>query len=615
MAGATGRWQWSVVQSLQRPAAFRHPDSMIERLSPLAALGPFLRPYRLRILAALVALVVAAGAMLTLPMAFRNLIDLGSSAASRGHIDAYFLALFGVALVLAVAVAARFYCVSWLGERVTADLRAAVYDKVIRMSPEFFEVTKTGEVLSRLSSDTTLVETVVGTSFSMGLRNLFLLVGGLIMLAVTSLQLTAYIGGLLVAVVAPLVVFGRRVRRLSRASQDSIADTSAPAGEMLGGVATVQAYTHEGIESARYRGAVETASAASLKRIRARSVLTVSVIALVFGAVVLVLWLGAQEVLAGRMSGGALGAFVLYAVMAAGALGALAEVWGDLARAAGAMERLLELYRAQPTIASPPDAQPMPVAHGHVRFEHVGFHYPSRPATPALAGVGFEVRPGETVALVGPSGAGKTTVFQLLLRFYDPQSGAILLDGRDIRSLRLDDLRRHIGLVAQDPVIFSADARDNIRYGNPQASEAQVIEAAREAHADEFIRALPQGYGTFLGERGVRLSGGQRQRIAIARALLKNPPLLLLDEATSALDSESELKVQAAIDNAAKNRTVLVIAHRLATVRKADRIIVLDGGCIEAVGNHEALLKASPLYARLSALQFGTAQPAAALDQ
>ncbi|MBK7664159.1 MAG: ATP-binding cassette domain-containing protein [Sterolibacteriaceae bacterium] len=584
---------------------------MIERLSPLAALAPFLRPYRLRILAALVALVVAAGATLTLPIAFRNLIDLGFSAASRGHIDAYFLALFGVALVLALATAARFYSVSWLGERVTADLRAAVYDNVIRMSPEFFESTRTGEVLSRLTSDTTLVETVVGTSFSMGLRNLFLLVGGLVMLGVTSPQLTAYIGGLLVAVVAPLVIFGRRVRKLSRASQDSIADTSALAGEMLGGIATVQAYTHEGIESARYRGAVEKAFATSLRRIHARSLLTVAVISMVFGAVVLVLWLGAQEVLAGRMSGGALGAFVLYAVLVAGALGALAEVWGDLARAAGAMERLLELYRAKPVIVSAPDALPLAQAHGHLRFEHVGFHYPSRPETPALAGVGFEVRPGETVALVGPSGAGKTTVFQLLLRFYDPQSGAILLDGRDIRGLRIDDLRRHIGIVAQDPVIFSADARDNIRYGNPQASEAEVIEAARQAYADEFIGALPQGFDTFLGERGVRLSGGQRQRIAIARALLKNPPLLLLDEATSALDSESERKVQAAIDNAAKNRTVLVIAHRLSTVRKADRIIVLDGGCIEAVGSHDALLAASPLYARLAALQFGTLADAA----
>jgi ATP-binding cassette subfamily B protein len=587
-------------------------DSMIERLSPLAALGPFLRPYRLRILAALLALVVAACATLTLPIAFRNLIDLGFSTASRGHIDTYFLALFGVALVLAFATAARFYSVSWLGERVTADLRAAVYDNVIRMSPEFFEVTKTGEVLSRLTGDTTLVETVVGTSFSMGLRNLFLLVGGLIMLTITSPQLTAYIAGLLVAVVAPLVIFGRRVRKLSRASQDSLADTSALAGEMLGGIATVQAYTHEGIESSRYRDRVENAFGVSLKRIRARSLLTVAIIALVFGAVVLVLWLGAREVVAGRMSGGALGAFVLYAVMAAGALGALAEVWGDLSRAAGAMERLLELYRARPVVRSAPDAAPLAQAHGHVRFEGVAFHYPSRPGTPALDGVGFEVRPGETVALVGPSGAGKTTVFQLLLRFYDPQSGAILLDGRDIRTLRLDDLRRHIGIVAQDPVIFSADARDNIRYGNPEASEAEVVEAARQAYADEFIRALPQGYETFLGERGVRLSGGQRQRIAIARALLKNPPLLLLDEATSALDSESELKVQAAIDNAAKNRTVLVIAHRLSTVRKADRIIVLDGGRIEAIGNHEALLASSPLYARLSSLQFGTQAAASA---
>lgn len=581
---------------------------MLERLSPLAALLPFLRPYRGRIVAALVALVIAAGATLTLPLAFRNLIDLGFSAASRGHVDAYFLALFGVALVMAFATAARYYSVSWLGERVTADLRAAVYDNVIRMSPAFFEVTKTGEVLSRLSSDTTLVETVVGTSFSMGLRNAFLMVGGLIMLALTSAQLTAYIAALLVAVVAPLVVFGRRVRNLSRASQDRIADTSALAGEMLGGIATVQAYTHEGIESARYRTQVEGAFATSLRRIRARALLTVAVIALVFGAVVLVLWLGAQEVLAGRMSGGALAAFVLYAVLVAGALGALAEVWGDLSRAAGAMERLLELQRARPAIASPTQPVELVGVRGHLAFEQVDFHYPSRPGTPALGTLSFEVRPGETLALVGPSGAGKTTVFQLLLRFYDPQRGHIRLDGHDIRTLSLEGLRRHIGIVAQDPVIFSADARANIRYGRPDASDTEVEQAAREAYADEFIRALPQGYDTFLGERGVRLSGGQRQRIAIARALLKNPPVLLLDEATSALDSESELKVQAAIDNAARNRTVLVIAHRLSTVRQADRIVVLDAGRIQAVGSHEALLADSPLYARLASLQFGRAE-------
>ena len=577
---------------------------MIERLSPLAALAPFLRPYRLRILAALVALVVAAGATLTLPIAFRNLIDLGFSAASRGHIDAYFLALFGVALVLAFATAARFYSVSWLGERVTADLRAAVYDNVIRMSPEFFESTRTGEVLSRLTSDTTLVETVVGTSFSMGLRNLFLLVGGLVMLGVTSPQLTAYIGGLLVAVVAPLVIFGRRVRKLSRASQDSIADTSALAGEMLGGIATVQAYTHEGIESARYRGAVEKAFATSLRRIRARSLLTVAVISMVFGAVVLVLWLGAQEVLAGRMSGGALGAFVLYAVLVAGALGALAEVWGDLARAAGAMERLLELYRAKPAIVSAPDALPLAQAHGHLRFEHVGFHYPSRPETPALAGIGFEVRPGETVALVGPSGAGKTTILQLLMRFYDPQGGEITLDGIPLRDMARADFRAAIALVPQDPVIFAASARDNIRFGRPTASDAEVEEAARAAAAHDFLTALPQGYDTFLGERGVMLSGGQRQRVAIARAILRDAPVLLLDEATSALDAESEGAVQAAVERLSQGRTTLVVAHRLATVKRADRIVVFDQGRIAATGTHDELVAAGGLYARLARLQF-----------
>ncbi len=583
---------------------------MFARLIPLLDLVPFVRPYRGRVALALLALVVAALATLAVPAAFRQLIDLGFSAANVGHIDTYFLALFAVSTVLALAVGARFYLVSWLGERVTADLRRAVYANVIQMSPAFFETTRSGEVLSRLNSDTTLIETVVGTSLSMGLRNLFLMVGGLIMLTITSPLLTGYIVVLMLVVVAPIIVFGRRVRKLSKATQDNIADTSAIAAETLNAVTTVQAFTHEEIESKRYRAAVESAFEAALRRIGARSLLTVMVIVLVFGAIVLVLWLGAHDVLAGRMSGGQLGAYILYAVIVAGAFGALAEVWGDLQRAAGAMERLLELHRARTEIASPPQPRVLTRCAGRVDFDWVTFSYPSRPDTHALHEFSLSVKPGEAVALVGPSGAGKTTFFQLLLRFYEPQSGRILLDGIDIRELGIEALRNHIGIVTQDPVIFAADAFDNIRYGKPDATEAQVREAARRAFADEFIVRLPEGYKTFLGERGVRLSGGQKQRIAIARALLKNPPVLLLDEATSALDSESEAKVQAAIESAARDRTVIVIAHRLSTVQSAQRIAVLDHGRLQAVGTHQALIAGNALYARLAALQFGqTAEP------
>jgi ATP-binding cassette subfamily B protein len=575
-----------------------------QKLSPLRELAPFLRPYRWRIAFAFTALLVAAAATMAVPLAFRQLIDIGFSGSSRVGVDAAFVTLLAVATALAAATAARYYAVSWLGERVTADIRGAVFDNVLRQSPRFFETLKTGEVLSRLTSDTTLVETVVGTSFSLGLRNLFLLCGGLLMLAVTSPLLTAYIVLVLVAVVAPIIVFGRRVRRLSRSTQDRMAEASARAGETLGAITTVQAYTREPYESGRFRDTVETVFIAALRRVRARALLTLAAILLIFGSVVGVLWLGAQDVLAGRMSIGTLGAFILYALLCAGALGGLAEVWGDLQRAAGAVERLLELQRAVPTIVSPARPRPLAARKAAIAFEDVSFSYPSRPDAPVLHAFNLRVRPGETAALVGPSGAGKSTVFQLLLRFQDPQQGRISIDGVNIREVLLNDLRGMIGIVPQEPTLFSTDALENIRYGRAGATDAEVREAARLAFADEFIERLPQGYATFLGERGVRLSGGQRQRIAIARALLKDPPILLLDEATSALDAESESKVQAAIENATRDRTVLVIAHRLATVARANRIVLMDHGAILAVGNHQELMAASPLYARLAQLQF-----------
>ena len=581
-------------------------------VTPLFGLLPFLRPYWRRWIAAFVALSIAAGATLALPVAFRYLIDQGFSSGGQGNIDRYFLALFGVSLVLAAATALRFYYVSWLGERVTADIRQAVYRHVLQMSPQFFETTQTGEVLSRLTTDTTLIQTVVGTSLSMGLRNLFLLVGGMAMLAITSPVLSGYIMLTVIGVVVPILVFGRRVRNLSKASQDRVADASALAGEVLNAMPTVQAYTQQPREAQRFDDAAETAFGTALQRIRARAWLTVVVIVLVFAAIAFVLWLGAQSVLAGRMSGGQLSQFILYAVVTAGAIGAIAETWGDLQRAAGATERLLQLLALQSPVTEPASPQPLPAQGEGICFDNVTFHYPSRPETPALQDFSLRVRPGEHVALVGPSGAGKTTLFQLLLRFYDPAHGAVRLHGVDVRQLALQALRSQLGIVLQDTVIFAGSVADNIRYGRPDASDAEVRQAAQMAAAAEFIEALPQGYATFLGERGVRLSGGQRQRISIARAILRNPPILLLDEATSALDAASERQVQQALDAAAKNRTTLVIAHRLATVQAADRIVVMDAGRIVAEGSHRQLLQSSPLYARLAALQFGLPQTAGA---
>ena len=580
-------------------------------LAAFKGLLPFLLPYRQQFLLAAIALVVAAGATLAIPYAFKQMIDLGfgaqAGAQSIKHVNLTFLALFGVASVLAVATAARFFMVSWLGERVTADIRGAVYRHVVTQSPEFFETTQTGEVLSRLTTDTTLIQTVVGTSVSMALRNVLLFMGGLVMLFVTSPKLSAIIIGLLVAVVLPIVWFGRRVRKLSRESQDRIADASAMAGEILNAMPTVQAFTHEKFEAARFDVSVEAAFTTAMTRISARAKLTMLAIVLVFGTIVFVLWLGAHAVLEGNMTGGDLGQFILYAAIVAGAIGALSEVLGDAQRAAGATERLLELMSVKSPIQNPARAVALPAraANGAaLALSDVTFYYPSRPETQALSHLSLSIAPGETVAVVGPSGAGKSTLFQAFLRFYDPQSGAITLDGVDIRQLDLHTLRDAIGIVPQDTIIFSANAMENIRYGRTGASDADVIAAAKMAAAHDFIERLPQGYQSFLGERGVRLSGGQRQRIAIARALLKNPPLLLLDEATSALDAESERLVQSALEAAMLGRTTIIIAHRLATVKRADRILVMEDGRIVETGTHASLVELGGVYANLAALQF-----------
>ena len=574
-------------------------------MAPLRQVLPFLRPYRWRIVAGLVALVCSSTATLMLPFFARGLLDHGFSAREAGEVGRYFLAFVAAALVLGLSSATRFYFVTWLGERVTADIRKAVFGNVMNMTPAFFEVTRTGEVLSRLTADTTLVQTVVGSSASLALRNLVTLIGGLALLFFTSLKLTLLIGGAVIAIMLPLILFGRWVRSLSRVSQDRIAESSARASETINAVQTVQAFTRERDERAGFGSTVELSFGAAITRTRARAVMTAVVIFTFFTALACVLYVGAQDVIAGEMTGGLLLQFILLGVLVAGGVGSLSEVWGDLQRAAGASERLMELLHQKPAIAPPTNPLVLPKpARGAVAFKNVTFHYPSRPDSAALKDFSLSIAPGEAVALVGPSGAGKSTVFQLLLRFFAASQGNVLFDGVDIAELDPVTLRQHIAVVAQDPVIFSGTIASNIGYGRENASLDDVRRAADAAAATEFIDKLPDGFDTLVGERGVTLSGGQRQRIAIARAILRDAPLLLLDEATSALDAENEQLVQKGLANLMVGRTTLVIAHRLATIQKLARIVVMDEGRVVAQGSHGELVGQGGLYARLAQLQF-----------
>jgi ATP-binding cassette, subfamily B, bacterial len=585
-------------------------------LKPLRMLWPYLRRYRATLALAIVALLVASAAMLAIPIAFRDLIDRGMAAQDAATINTYFVAFLAAAAAFGIFAALRFYFVTWLGERVVADLRSDIYRRVVRMDPTFFEITRTGEVLSRLTTDTTLVQGIAGVNLSMTLRSAIQLIGALVLLIASSPSLAGMIVLLIPLVIVPLVLVGRKVRKLSRDSQDKLADTSGLAGETLNAIQTVQAFTLEKLHSERYSKAVEDSFHVAIRRSRVRAAMTAVGTMMIFGAITFVLWQGAHRVLDQQMTAGELSQFLIYAVYVAISAATLSEMWGEVQRAAGAMERLVELNTATPNIVAPPNPQELPSPPiGRISFDNVSFRYPSRPESKALDRFSLTIEPGENVAFVGPSGAGKSTTFQLLLRFYDPASGSITVDGVDISRARPEDVRARIGLVPQDTVLFGASARENIRYGRPGASDAEIEAAAHAAGADAFIRELPQGYDTFLGEKGTRLSGGQRQRIAIARALLKDPPILLLDEATSSLDAESERYVQEALERLMQQRTTIVIAHRLATILKADRIVVLEQGRIIAIGTHAQLLESNELYARLAALQFAdilTGAPATA---
>ena len=564
-----------------------------------------LRPYRARVIVAAVALVVAALAMLGVGQGLRAVIDRGFVAADPAWLDRALMAMFGVIAVLAAATYTRFYNVSWLGERVTADLRRRVFDHLLSLPPSYFEMGRTGSVISRLTSDTTLIEHAIGSTLSIALRNILMLIGGLALLFTTSLKLTLMVLGGVPLVVAPIILFGRRVRRFARISQDRVADLGNRIDETIHEIRIVQAYSHEDADRRDFAALVELGFATALARIRNRATLIAAVMLLVFGAIALILWIGGHDVLAGRVSPGELSAFVFYAALVAGSVGALSESWGDLQRAAGATERLLELLAVVPDISVPESPVGLPQSgRGTISFEQVSFHYPSRPDTLALADFSLTVAAGESVALVGPSGAGKTTVFQLLLRFYDPQSGQLRLDGVALTAADPQAVRRAIALVPQEAVIFATSVLENVRYARPDASPDDVRAACSAAYADDFVRRLPGGYAADLGERGVRLSGGQRQRIAIARALLADRPILLLDEATSALDAESERLVQAALGKLMTNRTTLVIAHRLATVQRAGRIVVINHGRIVETGSHSELVHNDGLYAHLARLQF-----------